>query len=186
MQGQNFSTWRGRTDHTSSSQPLQNRESKAPQSHPTPSTPNFKAKATRSRALEETSCAFSALPAPLAKSSKPGTSGREDCSKEQGAPYTCAERAHTLGEGAGNRVGLPPPSSLPRRGRDYPPHQSEVGADPCASRKPQESSLRPSRKKNPSNLNSSPASDRRSWEECHPINNRAGKKGASPSQWKTR
>lgn len=44
----------------------------------------------------------------------------------------------------------------------------------------------PFTEKNPSNLNSSPASDRRSSRECHPVENREGKKGVSPSQWKTR
>lgn len=39
----------------------------------------------------------------LAKGSKPGTSGREDSSKEQGGPYTCAERAHKQGEGGGEQ-----------------------------------------------------------------------------------
>lgn len=66
--------------------------------------------------------------------------------EEQGGPHTCAERAHNPREGAENIGGLAPPSSQRRR-RDYPSHQSGVGAGPCASRKPQESYLRPSRKK---------------------------------------
>lgn len=87
------------------------------------------------------------LPPPPATDSKPGTSGREDSSKEQGGTHTCAERAHRLGEGAEYK-GWTSPSQLARaEGADYPSHQPGVGAGPCASRKPQESSLRSSRKK---------------------------------------
>lgn len=50
------------------------------------------------------------------------------------------------------------PPSLSKKGKAYQIHQSEEGAGACTSHKPQESSLRPSKKKNLSNLNSSPAS----------------------------
>lgn len=86
-------------------------------------------------------------PLPPAKISKPGTSGREHSSKEQGGTHTCGARPQARGGGGVQGVDFPLPARSGGGGGDYLSHQSGVGAGPCASRKPQESSLRPSRKK---------------------------------------
>lgn len=114
----------------------------------------FTSKASRSLDSEESLCASKAFPAPLTKGAEPETSGREGSCRELKGPQPCAERAHEKG-GAGRRTS---PPSLPQKGKAYPIRQSETGAGACTSRKPQESSLRPSKKKNFSNLNSSPTS----------------------------
>lgn len=89
---------------------------KFPKFTPRSNSPSFTPRATRSRASEESLCAASPLPAPLAKGAEPGTSGREGSSKERGGPHTCAQRAQQRREGAGRRGGLPSPRSLRRRG----------------------------------------------------------------------
>lgn len=115
----------------------------------------FSSRASRSLHSEESLCASKAFPAPLTKGAEPETSGREGSCTELEGPQPCAERAHEKG-GAGSRRTSPP--SLSQKGKAYPIRQSEAGAGARISRKPQESSLRPSKKKIFSNLNSSPAS----------------------------
>lgn len=87
----------------------------------------------------------------------------------------CRARSREGGQGAGEGPRL----ACPRRGKAYPVRQSEAGAGARTS--PQESSLRPRRKKNLSNLNSGPASRWAEPIECRPIHTQE-KKGLGSSQ----
>lgn len=104
----------------------------------------FTSRASRSLDSEESLCASKAFPAPLTKGAEPETSGREGSCREQKRASTMC-RARSRERGAGSRRTSPP--SLSQKGKAYPIRQSEAGAGACTSRKPQESSLRPSKKK---------------------------------------
>lgn len=96
----------------------------------------------------------------------------------------CGARTQARGGGRGTGVDFPLQARPAKAGgtthltnqkwgRDLAPHVSRRNPPPFTE-------------KNPSNLNSSPASDRRSSGECHPIDSREGKKGVLSGQWKTR
>lgn len=107
-------------------------------------------------------------------------------SKEQGGLNS--GRARLRQRRGGGEQGWTSSSKLatPEAGPSIPPIRSRGGTLLLAlGRRNPSSSVH--EKKKSSNLNSSPASDRRSSEEGYPINNREGKKGVSPPiQWKTR